>query len=461
MHTVKIQRDLKLSRYLEKVQFLDQKEGKHKTLVYSTRTLKLLCVDSQLFSAIEAGEWIHLGNALLEKLCEAQVLVPAQEDELESVLQENRNASHSQDSIYLVFQTSAACQLGCAYCGQSHKKLQYSDETLAAIPEFVKKKFLVENHKYKSIYVCWFGAEPLTGLGSLRKLSQTLQNLASQENLSYASKMVTNGLLLTKGLAEDLVNNHKVDFFEVTLDGDKKSHDLRRHTKEGQATFDRIFKNIVGVASLPNTFTLSIRANVDERNYENVKALLRRFKEHELQERIRFYMAPIHSWGNDAHELAAEQKTFGEWELDTFVEMQEMGFSVNLLPSRMKVTCLAVNESGLLIDPSGDLYNCTEVSLVPSYEKTGENIHSLGPVTKGEINEQRKSIFAKFFDDLSDKKYPCSKCPILPVCGGRCPKEWNEGRIPCPPMKFNMQGRMLLSYLRNTQKEQEEADACA
>ncbi len=136
--------------------------------------------------------------------------------------------------------------------------------------------------------------------------------------------------------------------------------------------------------------------------------------------------------------------------------MQSLGFSVHLLPRRNKVTCLAVNDSGLLIDPSGDLYNCTELSLVPTYENHEGNIHNLGSVSSGVINEDRRQHFANFFDDLSEKKYPCSACSILPVCGGRCPKEWNEGRIPCPSMKFNMKERMMLSYVQNLTRDREK-----
>ena len=37
---------------------------------------------------------------------------------------------------------------------------------------------------------------------------------------------------------------------------------------------------------------------------------------------------------------------------------------------------------------------------------------------------------------------------MLPTCGGGCPKEWEEGRIPCPTPKFNIEQRMVLSYLK-------------
>src|SRR6478735_8994548 len=120
MQTELVRPKFKLSKYLEIEQFLDQNDEKHKTLIFSTRTLKLLCVDTQLLRCIELGELERLSSVLVEKLSEAKILVPIHEDELSSILTENQIASQTQDEIYLVFQTSAACQLGCGYCGQAH-----------------------------------------------------------------------------------------------------------------------------------------------------------------------------------------------------------------------------------------------------------------------------------------------------------------------------------------------------
>jgi uncharacterized protein len=39
----------------------------------------------------------------------------------------------------------------------------------------------------------------------------------------------------------------------------------------------------------------------------------------------------------------------------------------------------------------------------------------------------------------------CGRCPILPICGGSCPKLWREGHIPCPSIKFNFQERLEIA----------------
>ena len=59
-----------------------------------------------------------------------------------------------------------------------------------------------------------------------------------------------------------------------------------------------------------------------------------------------------------------------------------------------------------------------------------------------------------FYEDQTLSKYDCWTCPMLPTCGGACPKEWSEGRIPCPPTKFNIKERMLLAVVRSQNHQQ-------
>jgi hypothetical protein len=48
-------------------------------------------------------------------------------------------------------------------------------------------------------------------------------------------------------------------------------------------------------------------------------------------------------------------------------------------------------------------------------------------------------------DQVEAGAFGCSRCPLLPVCGGACPKEWIEGRAPCPSSKRNIAQRLLLA----------------
>ena len=48
--------------------------------------------------------------------------------------------------------------------------------------------------------------------------------------------------------------------------------------------------------------------------------------------------------------------------------------------------------------------------------------------------------------DPSGVLFKCSEVPLLPACGGYCPKKWDDGDVPCPAFKYNIEQRLLLAY---------------
>ncbi len=170
-----------------------------------------------------------------------------------------------------------------------------------------------------------------------------------------------------------------------------------------------------------------------------------------IQERITFYVAPIHSWGNDAHMLTLEKEEFAMWEIKWLAQMIQLGFKPILIPERKPIVCLAISPHGELIDAYGTLFNCTEVSYVPTYGTI--NKFAIGSVTRGEISG-RRNLLGDFNRQVERGKYLCSSCRMLPVCGGACPKAWQEGFEPCPSTKRNIEERLLLAYAyaRNSEK---------
>jgi uncharacterized protein len=96
-----------------------------------------------------------------------------------------------------------------------------------------------------------------------------------------------------------------------------------------------------------------------------------------------------------------------------------------------------------LTDALGNVFNCTEVSQVPAYGEP--NKFALGTV------DERTALahvpFREFNDEIAKGEHSqCGACRMLPVCGGACPKQWSEGRVPCPPAKTNMPERLTLWY---------------
>jgi uncharacterized protein len=185
---------------------------------------------------------------------------------------------------------------------------------------------------------------------------------------------------------------------------------------------------------------------VDKTNYEGVIPLIEELRALDFHKKIGFYVAPIHSWGNEAHLVSLEKAEFADKEVEWTLSMIKNEFSLSLLPSRRYETCFALSPTSELIDSNGDLFNCSEVSQVPVYKDSEYVLGNIATVEPDHIFKERP---LENWNDtiLSTETLPCHTCKMLPVCSGACPKSWKEGIIACPPAKSNIEDKMLLSYL--------------
>jgi uncharacterized protein len=462
----------------------DQKQaGRLRRVLFGTRKAKAHLIDDAAWAALAAGAWDALPREVRDALVESDILVPADEDELQTILDENAAAARDDRSLYLVVQPTAWCQLGCTYCGQRHTQEMLGAENQNRLVERVRQG--LASGRYACLQVCWFGGEPLAGLTIMRTLSRRFRAAAADYGCAYDAKMVTNGLLLTPEIAEEVVREMATSRIEVTIDGTAEYHDRRRPAKNGAGTFDRIFANVVallerkekrgqspfadtargqaavdganGDSPLFSPPALSIRCNVDPQNRAGVRPLLERFAAAGVQGGLEsFYVAPVFNWGNDAGQQNVTREEFARWEVEWFVAMFKLGFPVAVLPQREKTGCLAMKPDAELVDPHGVLFKCSEVPLVPAYEQPAlrnslgcaggcaTNRYAVGDLERG-IDPERFA-FRDFSDRIRRGEYPCHECALLPSCGGYCPKKWDDGDVPCPAFKYNIEQRLLLAY---------------
>jgi uncharacterized protein len=442
---------LKLSNYrVVTPPFFDELEGRTKLVLYANRTASVRIVDEATWNLIEVGLFDQLPQEMLFDLVEIELIVPAIEDELATIINRNDASSINDDSLYLVIQPTASCQLGCHYCGQQHTSKLLSDEDQHRLIKRTSAK--LESKPFRKLSIGWFGAEPLAGISVMRTLTPKLQALAESFGCSYKAKIVTNGLALTEKVATEIVNDLGVRFIEITLDGVAEYHDARRMQKNGMPTFDKIFANVLALARRKDLdVQLSVRCNVDRQNYESVSSLLQLLAEEGLPERISFYPAPIHSWGNDAHTRSLSPEEFAAREIGWLSEMILLGFQPALIPPRKPIVCMAVMPQAELVDAYGTIFNCTEVSYVPTYGTPNE--YAISHLSGKEMPGKRERL-GNFNERVRQGEYPCSSCRMLPVCGGACPKSWQEGLEPCPSAKRNIEQRLLLSYAVSRMEQQ-------
>jgi uncharacterized protein len=418
-------------------------------LIFSTRTAKTIILNESIYNQFYIQQDLkNINSDLLQNLINNEFIIPDFEDELYEIITQNKEKIEENTTLYQVIQPSANCLLGCGYCGQTHTKGDFQLDLHEKLIERLRSK-LIKNPKLNNIGIGWFGAEALLGLKSIKKLSVKLINLANDFNIPYGAKLVTNGLSLKKDIFLDLIKNYKINQFEITLDGTQEYHDRRRHLKNGQGSFNLIMKNLKDIFEIENFFDLNaqitIRCNVDSNNYKDVMPLIDLLKPYN-KKITAFYVAPIHSWGNDAHLKSLNKEEFANLEIDWLLYLIQNDFNISLLPNRRYETCFAVIPDGELIDTKGNLYNCSEVSQVEIYENSE---YVLGNLNDKPADFVFKNRPLENWNDtiLENNELPCHSCKMLPTCSGACPKSWKEGIIACPTPKFNIEDRLALSYL--------------
>lgn len=433
----------KLSNYII---VTDPLLNSNKRLLLATRTAKMLTISNMLFEKLLAERWEEISDDIITRLRDIEAIVPKYEDELYTIIERNRISIEEGKTLYHVIQPTAMCQLGCGYCGQKHSKDYLDDSASNRIIERIESKFA--NKDFNHLSIAWFGSEPLIGLSQIRDLTPKLSEIAKAHNCGYSSLVVTNGLSLKEHIFVELVKKHSVRKIEVTLDGTAEYHDARRHTKAGVSSFDLIMKNLLKIFNRPDFKELgckiSIRCNVDERNEAGVIPLIKLLSSYNLQDKIDyFYVARIHSWGNEAHLLSHEKEEFAEKEIDWILEQYKYGFKPNLLPGLQPIVCMSVDPNAEVFDAFGNVFDCTETPYVDTYANTD---YVLGNVNNGLATISKSRPLINFYKEVYNGDYQCSTCKMLPVCGGGCPKSWKEGLVACPSNKFNVKDKLVIAY---------------
>ncbi|KAI94899.1 hypothetical protein T281_08410 [Rhodomicrobium udaipurense JA643] len=409
-------------------------------LLFNARTRSLI-----LLSDAEAKAYRALGPSafsagsvsdklLLQALVSGGHVVGATVNELATVRSAYENGRAAKNALTLTIAPTMACNFGCGYCFQGAAKptSKMTPEVQDAILAFVKAR-----PDLKFLTVVWYGGEPLMGRDALYRLSDRLISYCDKRKINYSAGIVSNAWFLDAEVSSQLYSR-RIKWAQVTVDGDRATHDKMRPLTSGHGTFDRIIENI-GATLDETPLSIGIRINVGASNVEKASALLDSFAEAGFTKRGSFsvYFAPIEAStpeSGSAFDEKLARADFNARVLELETKAQRLGLAgIRKAPGGFSGMCVAASNGGYVISGNGDVHKCWETTHDPS-KRVGTIFE---PDTLGEsVNASLWQEWTPFDNDI------CSQCKILPMCGGHCAHRFiyggpDQNALPCPSWKWN------------------------
>lgn len=371
---------------------------------------------------------------LLQALIGGGHVVGAGVDELALVRQSYEATRAAKGSLTLTIAPTMACNFACGYCFQGLNKptKKMTPDVQDAIIDFVKAK-----KDLKALSIVWYGGEPLMGRDSIFRLSDRLIAYCDKNKIAYSAGIVSNAWFLTAETAAQL-HTRRVRWVQVTIDGDRDTHDKMRPLTSGGRTFDRILDNIEQALD-ETAMSIQARVNVGISNVERADAMLDDFAARRLGQRGNFgvYFAPIEASTPESGSAFTEKLSRADFNRKVLAlegKARQLGFAgIQTPPSGFSGMCVAASNSGYVVAGNGDVHKCWETAHDPS-KRTGsifepEKLHD-------SVNATLWSQWTPF-DNAT-----CRDCKILPMCGGFCAHRFiyadpEEAALPCPSWKWN------------------------
>ena len=328
------------------------------------------------------------------------------------------------------------CNFKCAYCYVKpflqNKTMEYS--TIDKIIDFIK----INNGKYS---IEWFGGEPTLE----PELIEYFYKESEKNNfVCNKSFLFTNGSFLTPKML-NIISKY-IKEIQITIDGTKEFHDIRRFYSKDESSFDTIIRNLdtlynfISTGKCKNPIKVYIRSNLDKMNYTSYIDL-RNFILNRYDSQFIVQSAKVQKCGRFEYDKNIfSEKEFGRFILNLFYKNQII-FEPLLPKFNISVTnCGASYPKYIVIDSLGNIYKCMKDS--GNEDRIIGNCKNRTIIDKNAV-EQKYLLSSSVY--LPNK---CKKCFLLFYCWGGCTQTRidNLQKAKCPYQKVLYKEFMNLQY---------------
>lgn len=406
-------------------------------VLFNSRTGAAMAADEAtaraIVSLLQSPEREHPAESnfqrLKDRLAREEFLVPETLDESDDVVRRRRARQQLVEGLNLTIAVTLACNFRCVYCYEDHPVAPMSRATAEALLHFAAERLAPET----SLYVTWFGGEPLLNVPIIEFLSEGLRKLCEEKRCAYDCYMITNGYRLTAPMVRRLATLGISDF-QVTLDGEREVHDRQRPLAGGQGTFDVLMRNLQAVAK--EVSSIAVRINLMRGNIDSAARLVGRLKAMQAEApALRISLGHVDNstanCGTDAEALLTGAE-FADCEVALLGEAGEGGSAKAELPTPFDTVCSAARLNMYVVAPDGALFKC--------WNSLGRREDAIGHI-EGPVQDDANAWVQ--FQPEDDPE--CRDCKLLPICQGGCADvhiRTGGAERNCTPLRYTLPQRL-------------------
>ncbi|MCC8080550.1 MAG: 4Fe-4S cluster-binding domain-containing protein [Lachnospiraceae bacterium] len=377
------------------------------TLLYNVLTKELLLLAGDEYTCLKDNQLLQVGcfqtadKEIYQYLYENWFLVPMTHDDKKLALEVRELAalmSPQEGLSFYMIMTTTDCNARCFYCyEQGCKKESMSSQIASDTGRFIRN-----SRSENEIELHWYGGEPLYNPEAIDAITDDL----TEHSVPFFSSMTSNAYFFNKKTVEKAVTKWNLKKIQITLDGTESEYNRRKaYINCTESAFVRVLDNMEML--LDAGVKVTVRLNMDSENVDDLIVLC-----DDLAERFCGYQnlglsAAYLSGCKDRMPLRGDPKQV----YSDLVRLKNHIKSLRFKKTEKKYVdleqikiyhCMADNDGGVIISPTGDLKNCQH------YIQAGSCGSIYSGITDREVVNCWKVIF--------EPDQACGTCPLFPNC---------------------------------------------
>ncbi len=361
---------------------------------------------------ILSNKYLPLGNIesikknnpqLYDNLLKSKSIIDDDVDEVSLVKNLQQNVDNNGKIFILTINPTLDCNFRCWYCYENHVfRSKIEPKTLENIKKLIRN-IVAKQTMLEHFQLNFLGGEPLLQYSTVMNIITYAEEICHSFGKNISIAFTTNGYLLNSERIHEL-SEHCVNSMQITLDGNRKTHNKVRFSSAQLGSYDKILGNIKLL--LKKKINVILRLNYTSENITGMSDIVDDLTDITAEDRksliVHFFRVWQDSQGEEINDIVD----------DTIEKYRNADIKAYIYPlNNVKVSCYGDKLNAAVVNYNGDVYRCTAVNFAEDVREG--YVNDTGEIV-WENNSYDKRKNAKF------KNKACLKCRLLPICNGGC-----------------------------------------